>query len=79
MRALFALPFPSLRVLYVYHVTEYPLEVLAANDSLGNLEELACWPHGLEPGDDAAHHAAGRAGTARGRRTCRNSGTSSSA
>jgi uncharacterized protein (TIGR02996 family) len=53
-RELFALPLPHLRVLHVYHTYDYPLEVLAANKSLGSLTTLALWPHGLEPDD---HHA----------------------
>ncbi len=52
---LFALPLPHLRVLYVYHLHEYPLEVLADNPTLGNLTQLACWPHALEPGDNDAY------------------------
>jgi uncharacterized protein (TIGR02996 family) len=52
---LFALPMPHLRVLHVYHIYDYPLEVLAANKSLGNLTHLALWPHGLEPDDDHAY------------------------
>jgi hypothetical protein len=55
VQSLFAMPLPRLRVLYVYHLHEYPLEVLANNPSLGNLTELACWPHGLEPGDQEAY------------------------
>jgi uncharacterized protein (TIGR02996 family) len=51
----FALPLPSLRTLFVYHLHEYPLEVLAANPSLGNLVTLSCWPHGLEPGHGRAY------------------------
>jgi uncharacterized protein (TIGR02996 family) len=55
VRVLFEMNLPTLRTLYIYHIHEYPLEVLAANRSLSNLEELALWPHGLEPGDDAAY------------------------
>jgi uncharacterized protein (TIGR02996 family) len=51
----FALPLPNLRTLHVYHLREYPLEVLAANPSLGNLITLCCWPHALEPDDDRAY------------------------
>jgi uncharacterized protein (TIGR02996 family) len=54
-RQLFALPMPHLRVLHVYHTYDYPLEVLAANKSLGNLTTLALWPHGLEPDDDHSY------------------------
>jgi uncharacterized protein (TIGR02996 family) len=52
---LFAHPLPHLRLLKVYHLREYPLEVLGANPTLGKLEILECWPHMLEPGDDAAY------------------------
>ena len=52
---LFALPLPHLRVLHVYHTYDYPLDVLAANKSLGNLTTLALWPHGLEPDDDHSY------------------------
>jgi uncharacterized protein (TIGR02996 family) len=52
---MFALPMPHLRTLYAYHLHEYPLEVLAANPSLGKLTTLACWPHALEPEDDRAY------------------------
>jgi uncharacterized protein (TIGR02996 family) len=54
-RALFAMPLPHLRVLYVHHLHIYPLEVLAANSTLGNLTRLACWAHALEPRDAAAY------------------------
>jgi uncharacterized protein (TIGR02996 family) len=52
---LFAAPMPNLRVLHVYHLTEYPLDILAANATLGRLEELSLWPHALIPGDEAAY------------------------
>jgi uncharacterized protein (TIGR02996 family) len=55
VRRLFALPLPYLRILYVYHLREYPLEVLAENPTLSNLTQLACWPHALEPDDEAAY------------------------
>jgi uncharacterized protein (TIGR02996 family) len=51
----FALPMPHLRLLHVHHLHQYPLEVLAANPSLGNLVTLSCLPHGREPGDDDAY------------------------
>ena len=54
-QALFALPLPHLRALTVNHLTEYPLEVLAANPSLGRLARLSFWPHMLEPDDDSAY------------------------
>ncbi len=43
--ALFALPLPNLRVFRMDHETTYPLEVLAANPSLGNITHLLCQPH----------------------------------
>jgi uncharacterized protein (TIGR02996 family) len=43
-RGLFALPLPRLRVLQLYHSRDYPLEVLAANPSMGNLTRLLCHP-----------------------------------
>src|SRR5262249_41953907 len=52
---IFALPMPNLRTLYVHHIYDYPLEVLAANESLGNLVTLSCWPHALEPGAERAY------------------------
>jgi hypothetical protein len=52
---IFGLPFPHLKVLYVYHLHDYPLEYLADNSTLGNLERLALWPHGLEYDDEAAY------------------------
>jgi uncharacterized protein (TIGR02996 family) len=52
---LFALPLPHLRVLDVRHLTDYPLEVLAANPSLGQLTHLTFWPHALEPEDSASY------------------------
>jgi uncharacterized protein (TIGR02996 family) len=42
----FAQALPRLRVLQVYHLADrYPLEVLAANPSLGRLTHLLCHPH----------------------------------
>jgi uncharacterized protein (TIGR02996 family) len=52
---LFKLKMPNLRVLYVHHLHGYPLEILARNKSLTKLETLSFWPHGLEPGDEAAY------------------------
>jgi hypothetical protein len=60
VRDLFALPLPRLRVLTVNHLDDYPLEVLAANPSLGRLESLTCWPHALEPWHSAAYITAAR-------------------
>jgi uncharacterized protein (TIGR02996 family) len=55
VKQVFALPLPNLRTLHVYHLQEYPLEVLADNPTLGNLVELECYPHALEPGDERAY------------------------
>jgi uncharacterized protein (TIGR02996 family) len=55
---LFALPLPHLRVLHVYHLYDYPLGILARNATLGNLRVLSVWPHGLEPGHEAAYISA---------------------
>lgn len=52
---LFALPLSRLRVLRVDHETSYPLEVLAANRSLGNLTHLLCYPHAQRPDDPDAY------------------------
>jgi hypothetical protein len=52
---LFAQNMPHLQVLHVFHLHDYPLEVLAANPSLGRLRELSLWPHALEPGDEEAY------------------------
>ena len=46
-----SLKMPRLRSLLLYHGWRYPLEKLARNASLTNLEELFCHPHALEPGD----------------------------
>jgi uncharacterized protein (TIGR02996 family) len=51
----FALPFPHLRRLTVHHLHAYPLEVLGRNPTITNLEYLFCWPHALEPHDQAAY------------------------
>jgi uncharacterized protein (TIGR02996 family) len=55
VREMFAESLPNLRVLHVYHLTDYPLEILAANASLGSLEELSLWPHALRGDDEAAY------------------------
>jgi uncharacterized protein (TIGR02996 family) len=55
---LFALPMPTLRVLHVSHVYDYPLSILAQNASLRNLRVLSLWPHGLEPRHDHAYISA---------------------
>lgn len=49
---LFALPMPRLESLLLFHSHSYPLEKLAANSSLTNLETLRCHPHALEHDDD---------------------------
>src|SRR5262249_26376861 len=55
VREVFALALPQLRMLHVHHVRDYPLEVLAANASLGRLIHLSLWPHALAPGDNTAY------------------------
>jgi uncharacterized protein (TIGR02996 family) len=49
---IFALPMPKLRVLQIYHSDSYPLDRLAANESLTNLTTLLCHPHALEYRDE---------------------------
>jgi uncharacterized protein (TIGR02996 family) len=50
--SLFALDtLEHLRILQVYHVHHYPLDLLAGNPCLGRLTHLLLHPHGLEPGD----------------------------
>jgi uncharacterized protein (TIGR02996 family) len=41
-----------LRILQVYHCTNYPLDTLAANRALGNLTHLLLFPHSLEIDDE---------------------------
>ncbi len=53
---LFALPMPHLRTLSLLHSDNYPLDRLAANKSLANLEMLQCHPHAMEY-DDAENGA----------------------
>lgn len=48
---LVALPMPNLRVFQLDHGWSFPLDKLAANKTVGNLEEISCHPHGLEYGD----------------------------
>ncbi len=55
VRTLFAMPLPGLRSLTVHHLTDYPLELLAGNESLGRLERMALFPHALRPEDDGAY------------------------
>jgi hypothetical protein len=45
---LFSLPMPNLRSFTLFHSTSYPLEKLASNPTLTNLESLRCHPHALE-------------------------------
>jgi uncharacterized protein (TIGR02996 family) len=49
---LFVLPMPKLRALQLYHSNRYPLEKLAANKTLTNLEAILCHPHALDPDDE---------------------------
>jgi uncharacterized protein (TIGR02996 family) len=49
---IFALPMPNLRVLQLYHSTDYPLDKLAANSTVGNLSTLRCHPHAMEYDDE---------------------------
>jgi len=53
--AIFAMDLPHLRELTVYHIHNYPIEVLARNESLKNLTRLSFYPHALEPDDSAAY------------------------
>lgn len=53
--AIFRIPMPSLTSLRVEASHAYPLDVLARNESLVNLQRLMFWPHGLEPGDEEAY------------------------
>ena len=46
---------PRLRILRFDHATEYPLEVLANNPTLGNLTHLLCHPHAQYPEDHVAY------------------------
>jgi Ran GTPase-activating protein (RanGAP) involved in mRNA processing and transport len=55
LAAVFRLPLPQLRVLQIYHLTEYPLEILAENSSLAQLGHLRLHPHALIPGDEQAY------------------------
>jgi uncharacterized protein (TIGR02996 family) len=49
---LFRLPLPHLRVLLVYHLDHYPVELLALNPTLTRLERLELHPHALRSGDE---------------------------
>jgi uncharacterized protein (TIGR02996 family) len=49
---IFALPMPRLRLLHYYHGRDYPLDKLAANQSLTKLTTLLCHPHALEFDDE---------------------------
>lgn len=52
MDALFAMKLRQLKSIQVDHLTHYPMELLAANPSLTNLESISFTPHMLEAGDD---------------------------
>ena len=52
---LFKLKLPKLRSLTVNHIHGYPLEVLAKNKTLENLESIAFWPHAMEYDADGAY------------------------
>jgi uncharacterized protein (TIGR02996 family) len=45
---LFPLPMPRLRSLELFHSKSYPLDKLAANKTLTNLEVIRCHPHALD-------------------------------
>jgi uncharacterized protein (TIGR02996 family) len=49
---IFALPMPRLRLLQVFHATDYPLGRLAANKSLANLTHLLLQPHAPRHDDE---------------------------
>ena len=49
---IFSLAMPRLRVLQLYHNNSYPLDKLAANESLTNLTTLLCHPHALESDEE---------------------------
>jgi len=49
---IFKLKMPKLRSISLEAGYDYPIEVLAKNKSLENLETLFIFPHMLEPGDD---------------------------
>ncbi|MFK8111425.1 MAG: TIGR02996 domain-containing protein [Rubripirellula sp.] len=53
MGKLFQTNMPSLKSLTVYHQSDYPIEQLAANSSLTQLEKIDFFPHAVEPGDEA--------------------------
>lgn len=55
-RALFGLKtLTRLRVLVLHHLTDYPMEKLAANPAFAALTRLDLWPHAQEPGDREAY------------------------
>jgi uncharacterized protein (TIGR02996 family) len=49
---IFSLPMPNLRILQLYHTRSYPLDRLAANQSLTHLTTLLCHPHAIEFDDE---------------------------
>ncbi len=52
---LFSRDLPHLKSLYAHHGYSFPVERLAANPSLKNLEAISFFPHALEPDDDEAY------------------------
>ena len=52
---LFKVKLPRLRSMSVHHIHGYPLEVLAKNKSLENLESISFWPHAMEYDADGAY------------------------
>jgi uncharacterized protein (TIGR02996 family) len=49
---LFALPMPNLTTITLFHSVKYPLDKLAANKTLTNLETIRCHPHAMEYDND---------------------------
>lgn len=55
VHVLFGLSLPKLRILRIDHETAYPLDILAANPTLGRLTHLLCQPHAQRSGDADAY------------------------
>lgn len=55
LEPIFKLKMPHLRSLTAHHLDSYPLELLAKNKSLTNLESICFFPHMLEPGDEGPY------------------------
>lgn len=54
--AIFRLKLPHLKSLTLMHTADrYPLEVLAANKSMGSLESLYIWPHAMDYDAEGAY------------------------